>query len=51
MLMLGYIFKESGDFEFGEDFFYGLQQILVCGKYKVEKRLYDQCTKKYKKEL
>jgi hypothetical protein len=21
MLMLGYIFKESGDFEFGEDFF------------------------------
>jgi hypothetical protein len=35
MLIFGYIFKASGDFEFGEDF-YGLQQIFVCGKYKDE---------------
>ena len=33
MLMLGYIFKESRDF----DIFYGMQHILVCGKYKAEK--------------
>ena len=35
MLMLGYIFKESRDFEIY--FFYGMQHILVCGKYKLKK--------------
>ena len=35
--MLGYIFKESRDFDIQVIFFYGLQHILVCGKYKAEK--------------
>jgi hypothetical protein len=49
MLSLGYNFKASIDIEIGEDFFLGLQKIIVCGKCKDEMDFYDQCTKKSKK--